>query len=85
MVHARNKTRYYRSGRGAVELYVTGGKVEEEEHILQVKARSGKTSRGQTHVHYSSVKRRERKSGADGTAILKDEEKGAGSKESHPF
>ncbi|KAG6955474.1 hypothetical protein JG688_00011872, partial [Phytophthora aleatoria] len=49
---------------------------QEEEQILQNKARPGETSRG--HGHYTSVKRPERKSDADGTATLKGEEVGGG-------
>ncbi|KAG6942086.1 hypothetical protein JG688_00018322, partial [Phytophthora aleatoria] len=80
---ARNKNRYCRSRRGAVELYTTGGKVQEEEQVLQIKARPGETSRGQAQGRYMSVKRPEKKSDTDGTVILKDEEEG--SKESRTF
>ncbi|KAG3013036.1 hypothetical protein PC121_g14905 [Phytophthora cactorum] len=44
--------------------------------ILQIKARPGVDSRGQIQGHYTSVKRPEKKSDADGTAILKGEEVG---------
>ncbi|KAG6968677.1 hypothetical protein JG688_00005676 [Phytophthora aleatoria] len=68
------------SRRGAVEMYMTGGKVQEEEQILQIKARPGETSRGRVQAHYTSVKRPERKSDADGTAIIKDVKEGGGAR-----
>ncbi|KAG6958267.1 hypothetical protein JG687_00009506, partial [Phytophthora cactorum] len=49
---------------------------QEEQQILQIKARPGETSRGRVQGHYTSVKRHERKSDADGTAIIKDVKKG---------
>ncbi|KAG6943620.1 hypothetical protein JG688_00017518 [Phytophthora aleatoria] len=53
--------------------------------ILQIKARPGVDSRGQIQGHYTSVKRPEKKSDTDGTAILKGEEVGGESKENRTF
>ncbi|KAF1778282.1 hypothetical protein GQ600_12909 [Phytophthora cactorum] len=74
------------SRRGVVDLYVTGGNVQDEEQTDTTdQGTTGVDSRGQIQGHYTSVKRPEKKSDADGTAILKGEEVGGESKENRTF
>ncbi|KAG6945563.1 hypothetical protein JG687_00017217 [Phytophthora cactorum] len=62
-------------------LFAHAVKRKEQEQILQIKAWGSRSIQG----HYTSVKRPEKKSDADGTAILKGEEVGGESKENRTF